>query len=199
MMSSTVDPLIFIPPKASPTAGTGYGYCRSSVGGKLLSTSAVAGFIGLAASVFNSTDAPTFQHPQLDRASNAQSRTTAVLRDSGQYHFDGGQLRIDSVLARYETGDLDLAFGQNLLATDKGVLLFLEWFPDAVREVYGRGGGISLRALNDLEAGAQVIDVRVFSGLELGDEFDSKDAKLFEMIEDSGLFSELQNVIVSQG
>lgn len=147
---------------------------------KVLSTSTVAGLVAIASNVaFVPTEAPTAPLP---------FASTPIV-----------QTPISALISNYETGDFDLVHGKHLLATDKGVFSFLAWFPRAVRDVYGEQAKISLRTVDDLETGAQIVEARVLSGLDLGDEFDRKDAELFEKIEISGLFSGLQHVVVSQG
>lgn len=189
MTSSTINSFCVVKPNFLPTIGFSShiaedaGSLVQPVWGSLvksLSTSTVAGLITIASSVaFVPTQAPT---------------APLQLANKPIVHSP-----VSAVFANYETGDFDLVYGQNLLAINKEVFSFLAWFPRAVHDVYGEQVKISLRTVDDLETGAQIIEARVLSGLVLGDEFDRKDAELFEKIETSGLFSGLQHVVVSQG
>ncbi len=177
MTTSTADSFIVVTSKSLPTTGFSTHVAKGATSLvqpgwdsflKSLSTSTVAGLVAIASNVaFVPTEAPTAPLP---------FTSSPII-----------QSPISAVLASYETGNLDLAHGQRLLTTDRDVFAFLAWFPRAVREIYGEQAKISLRTVDDLETGAQVVEARVLSGMELGDEFDSKDAKLFEKIEYEGI------------
>lgn len=102
-------------------------------------------------------------------------------------------------LAAFDTSAVDFDMVNQLAMENKQSINFLEWFANTTREIYGSATKVVLRTTVDPDTKEPLIEATIFSGLPVGDEFDSKDQELFERIAASGLQNGMQNVVVSHG
>ncbi|BBL76533.1 hypothetical protein [Methylomagnum ishizawai] len=102
------------------------------------------------------------------------------------------------ILSEYKisNGDWDLA--KDLLKKNPDLKIFINKLPSILNLVYGEEIEKRLNVLTDPDTAELLIEISLYTGLPLDQDFDEKEGRLFDLIEEAGLSAGLRHVIISQ-
>lgn len=106
--------------------------------------------------------------------------------------------KVDLIVFEYKILDDDLSLINDWLQKSPDLKSLISGLPSILRKVYGEGVKKELAMLSDPDTGDALIDVSLYTGLPLDQEFDDKEKLLFDLIENAGLSAGLQHVVISQ-
>lgn len=85
------------------------------------------------------------------------------------------------------------------LNLDDRTLVFLQWLPMGVKEIFGADTKVALNSLDEYEPGDPLLEAKILTELLFDEVFDEKEKLLFKSIDDLSMASALGNIVITYG